>query len=103
MPPPFAASRVPVIPNASRVHGRLQRVEAEPGGAIWHLHVAGAADVPDHPNFVRDRVGQTISLYVPEGMAPPVAAGDAVEAEVAFRGDERGGRFVAVGDGARKR
>jgi len=99
--PRFAASRVSAVPNAARVQGRVQRVQAEPeGGAVWQLAVAGADDVSGYPNFVRDQVGQTIAVFVPSGTAPAVKAGDSVEAEVTFRGDEHGGRFAVVGSGA---
>src|SRR5262245_50822362 len=104
MPPKFSGARVPVAPNACQVRGRVKQVAADPDGrgAVWSLTVSDAVDLPGYPNFGRDQVGQTISVFVPKGTAPDVAPHDTVEARVAFRGDEHGGRFVVVEDDARK-
>ncbi len=102
--PEFQRSGVPVVPNASLVRGRLERIEPEPGGSgsVWEIGVDGSDDVEGMPNFTRTRVGQKIQVYVHPQFPRTLKAKDTVEARVAYRGDERGGRFVLVDDQVRK-
>jgi hypothetical protein len=97
-------SRVPVVPNESTVRGRIVGVRPEPDGhgSVWNVAVAEAHRVGDLPNFAQDRVGGTIHVYAHPQVNLRLTEADEVEARVAFRGDERGGRFVLVGDDARK-
>jgi hypothetical protein len=95
-----SSARVHVIPNASWVRGRFLDARPAPTGegSIWSLEVTQADDVSGYPNFVRDRVGQTIEVFVAAGSALEVAVNDRVAAEIAYRGDERGGTFVVRGE-----
>ena len=104
MPAAFGPSAVPVVPNASRVRGKLVRITPEPGGrgSVWEIAVHEAGDIEGMPNFARDQVGQTIQVYVHPQLQHDLAQADQCEARVAFRGDERGGRFVLVEDDVRK-
>jgi len=97
-------SGVAVIPNASRVRGRVLRVSAEPGGhgSVWDIAVETAHDIEGFPNFVKDHVGKTIQVYVHPRLQSALAEKDILEARVAFREDERGGRFVLTEDQVRK-
>ena len=97
-------SGVAVVPNASRVRGRLLRVSTESGshGSVWDIAVEAAHDIEGLPNFVKDHVGKTIQVYVQPHVQSKLAEKDTLEARVAFRGDERGGRFVLSADKARK-
>ena len=98
------SSRVPVVPNESTVRGRIVRVSPGPGGqgSVWKVAVKEAKSVGGLPNFARDRVGETINVHTNPQADLNLTEADEVEARVAFRGDERGGRFVLVGDDARK-
>jgi hypothetical protein len=89
-------SAVPVMPNAGSVQGRLLDIQPAPGGggSLWQVAVSAVHDVPGYPNFARDRVGQTLSVFVPRGLGHGLQKDDTVEALVSFRGDERGGLFV---------
>jgi hypothetical protein len=96
--------QAPVVPNASRVHGKLVHIRPDPAGdgAIWELAVAEALDVDGLPNFVATATGQTISVYVHAGLRTAFREADLVEARVAYRGDQRGGRFALVEDDVRR-
>jgi hypothetical protein len=96
--------QTPVVPNASRVRGRLVHIRPDPGGdgSIWELAVAEALDIDDLPNFVAKATGQTISVYVPAGLRAALHEADLIEARVAYRGDQRGGRFALVEDDVRR-
>jgi hypothetical protein len=90
-------SQVPVAPNASDVSGTVVAVEPEPGG--WGTVVVAideASDVGAFPNFVRPHIGQTIRVAVPPRAARDVPETGPIQARIAFRGDERGGRFVVI-------
>ena len=95
---------VPAAPNASRVRGRLVSIRPGPEGqgAIWEIAVAESEDVDNLPNFGRVQIGRTISVYVHPGSSHALAENDAVEARVAFQGDERGGAFFLIEDDARR-
>lgn len=94
----------PVVPNASQIRGRLLQIRPEPDGrgAVWEVAVDEAHDVDGMPNFARELVGRPIQVYVHPELRPAVTESDPLEARVTYRGDERGGRFVVVGDELRK-
>ncbi len=102
--PEFQRSGVPVVPNASLVRGRVERIAPEPGGrgSVWDIAVEKSDDVDGMPNFTRAHVGQTIQVYVHPQLSHTVAQEDSIAARVAYRGDERGGRFVLVDDHVQK-
>jgi hypothetical protein len=91
---------VSVVPNASTVRGSLTRIlpEAEGDGAIWEIRVDEAKDAGGLANFVRAYVGKPIHVYVQPHLQHHLAENDRLEARIAFRGDEHGGRFVLIGD-----
>ena len=95
---------VPVVPNAAVVRGRLTRIrsETDTAGTTWDVVVEAADDADNLPNFARAYVGKAIEVVVRPDTSPDLAEGDALEARVAFRGDERGGRFILIQDDARK-
>ncbi len=97
-------SGMPVIPNASLVRGRLLSVKPDPSGRgfQWAIVVEEARDIAGMPNFVREYVGKTISVHVQPEVKPGLVAHDLLEARLAYRGDERGGLFITVGDEIRK-
>ncbi len=95
--------RGPVVPNASLVFGVLARIRPAPGGdCVWEIDVTEARDVEGLANFVAPYRGKQLAVHVRAGLVSPVRELDVIEARVAFRGDERGGRFVLVGDNVRK-
>jgi hypothetical protein len=97
------ASSVPVIPNAALVRGKLISVKARPeGGSDFDIVVDNAFDVPGYPNFVRSYIDQTIRVSVHPGLQHTLKENDSLEARVAYRGDERDGRFTLVEDHLRK-
>lgn len=100
----FQSSGVPVIPNASKVRGRLIRIKPELGGrgSVWDIEVADAHDVEGLPNFAQAYVGKAIKVYVNTQLQHDLAESDELEARIAFMGDERGGRFVLIEDDVRK-
>lgn len=89
---------VPVVPNASQIRGQLRQIRPEPDGrgAVWTIRVDAAHDVEGMPNFARAYVGQPIEVYVHPELRPMLTEQNSLEARVAFRGDERGGRFVLL-------
>ena len=91
---------VPVVPNASQIRGQLRQIRPEPEGcgAVWTIRVDEARDVDGMPNFARAYVGQPIEVYVHPELRPALAEQDSLEVRVAYRGDERGGRFVILND-----
>lgn len=95
---------VPAAPNESTVCGKL--VEIGPGpngmGSIWKVHVDEARDVGELRNLTRGHVGETIIIYVHPDMTKEFQAGDAVEVNVSFQGDEHGGAFFLLGEKVRK-
>lgn len=101
--PEFGSSAVPVVPNESRVRGRLVRIIAEPGGggSVWEIAVGQAHDIGGLPNFAKAYIGQTIQVYVHHQLQHRVAEGGVLEARIAFRGDERAGRFILIEDDVR--
>lgn len=100
----FHPSSVRVVPNASVVRGKLLRIrpEASGRGSVWEIIVDEAQSVEGLPNFVQSHIAQTIEVYVHPELRHDLAEMDAIEARVAYRGDERGGRFVLIEDDARK-
>ncbi len=100
----FRPSSVPVIPNASRVRGRILRIRPAPSGkgSIWEVSVDDAQSIGTSPNFVQPYIAKTIPVYVHPELGGDFAEMEAIEARVAFRGDEHGGRFVLVEDDVRK-
>ncbi len=93
-----------VAPNASRIAGTVVGVEPEPNGrgSVWRIAVDRAIDVGNLPNFVRAHVGKIIPVHVQPRLKETVAEADTLEAQIAYRGDERGGGFVVVGNDVRK-
>ena len=102
-PPGPGPRAVPVVPNSARVRARLLGVRDDPaGGSLVSLEVRSADDVPGVANFIKSRVGQVIEAKIPAGITTSGAESDEVQVEIAYRGDEGGGRFVVVGDGMEK-
>jgi hypothetical protein len=97
-------SGVPAKPNEARVRGKLLRAApaGDGRGSLWDLALDEAHDIEGLPNFARSYVGRTISVYAQRDLPAGAAASDRLEAHVAWRGDERGGRFVLVDDDVRK-
>jgi hypothetical protein len=92
-----------VIPNAALVRGKLISVKVRPdGGSDFDIIVDKAFDVSGYPNFARSYIGQTIWVSVQPGLQHALQESDSIEARVAYRGDERGGRFTLVEDYLRK-
>lgn len=96
----FQPAAVPVVPNASMVRGKLLRIKPEPDGqgAVWEIRVDEARDVQHYPNFAESYVGEIIPVYVHEELQNALAEQDMLEARIAFRGGEHGGRFVLTED-----
>jgi len=89
-----------VVPNASRVEGKLLAIEPEPDGvgSIWKIAVERAYDVEGLPNFAQSYAGSTIEVYVRPRLKSGLRAGERLRARVTYRGDERGGRFALAAD-----
>jgi hypothetical protein len=92
------------MPNAARIRGKILHIlpEADGFGAIWEVAIRDVQDVPGFTNFARSYRGDTVSLFVNPGLQARATAHDRIAAKVAFRGDERGGRFVVLDDDLRK-
>lgn len=95
---------VPAAPNESIVCGKLVEIRTGPDGvgSIWTVHVDEARDVGELPNFSRPHVGKSIVIYVHPEMRKEFEAGDTVEVNVSFQGDEHGGAFFLMGEKVRK-
>lgn len=95
---------VPTAPNESIVCGKLVEIGAGPDGvgSTWKVHVDDSRNVGQLRNVAGARVGETIIIYVHPDMKKEFAAGDSVEVNVSFEGDERGGAFFLLGDKVRK-
>lgn len=95
---------VPAAPNESIACGKLVEIGAGPDGmgSIWTVHVDEARDVGGLPNFTREHVGETITIYVHPDMKKEFKAGDTVEVNISFQGDERGGAFFLLGEKVHK-
>ena len=93
-----------VVPNESKVRGRLLSIKPETGGegSVWEIAVEKAEDVGDKPNFAKSHVGETISVYVNPEDEHSIAEQDEIEAHISYRGDEHGGRFALSGDVQKK-
>jgi len=95
---------VPVVPNVAVVRGNF--IGTEPSldgdGSTWKIAVEESRDVEGMPNFVHPQVGKTIQVFVGSKHPLDFGVNDALEARVAYRGDERGGRFVLMGSDIRK-
>lgn len=102
--PDFPTRGAPVVPNAARIRGRLLRMAPEPDGrgSVWDVAVDEALDVDGLPNLAQPYVGRTIQLFVHQALQHDLAEQARVEARVAYRGDERGGRFALIEDDVRK-
>jgi hypothetical protein len=92
------------MPNAGRIRGEIVLVEPEADGfgSTWEVAVRSVQDVPGFANFARSYLGGTLRLYVHPGLQDRAAVHDHIAAKVAFRGDERGGRFVVLDDDLHK-
>ncbi len=101
---PSLPARVPVMPNAGRIRGQVVRIQPEPDGfgATWEVLVRDVQDVPGLANFARSYHGGTLPLFVHPGLQDRAAVHDSISAQVAFRGGERGGRFVVLDDDLHK-
>ena len=98
MPGPQIAG-VPAIPNVSQVRGKLMRVDSEMDGSFrWEIQVEEARDVNGLSNFVRAYIGSPIQVFIHPQFQSTFVVGDVLEARIAFRGDERGGRFFLLDD-----
>ena len=95
---------VPAAPNESVVRGTVVEIEAGPDGvgSIWKVHVDETHDVGQLRNLTRAHIGETIVIYVHPDMRKEFTAGDTIEVNVSFQGDERGGAFFLMGDKVHK-
>lgn len=95
---------VPVVPNQSIVQATIVQISRDPNGAgwVWQLTVLAAWDVKGYPNFVKAYVGKHIEVYVQETVKVKLSENDSFQARIAYRGDERGGRFTLIESGIRK-
>jgi hypothetical protein len=92
------------MPNAGRIRGQVVGIqpEADGFGSTWEVSVQDVQDVPGFANFARNYLGRTLELFVHPGLKDRAAVHDNIAAKIAFRGDERGGRFVVLDDDLRK-
>src|SRR5947209_6778599 len=95
-------SMVPVQPNAATIRGRIVHVKPEGNGSTLEVEVAEARDVDGMANFVRSEVGKSINVYIHPELNAKLVPRDSIEAQIAYRGDEDGGRFVLTDDKVRK-
>jgi hypothetical protein len=104
MPGYPSLARAPVMPNAGRIRAQVLRIqpEADGFGSTWEVSVQDVKDVPGFANFARSYLDSTLALYVHSGLQGRAAVHDTIAAEIAFRGDERGGRFVVLDDDLQK-
>jgi hypothetical protein len=96
------AEAAPVIPNEAVLMGTVEEYSLVQSGSlgiapeqILHkitISVKMVADTDDHPNLLRGKEGQSISLYSKEKQ-PSDLTGQEVKALIEYRGDERGGLF----------
>lgn len=95
---------VRVVPNESKVQGRLISIkpEADGDGSVWEIALEKAEDVDDKPNFAKSHVGETIHVYVNPEDEHSIAEQDEIEANVSYRGDEHGGMFTLSGEVQKK-
>jgi hypothetical protein len=99
---PIQKSAVSVQPNEARIRGKIVGVKRDGAGSSWEVAVEEARDVEGMPNFAQSEVGKNIEVYVHPEFETTLAPEDSFEARIAFRGDERGGRFVLAHDDFRK-
>ncbi len=90
---------VPVVPNVAVVRGKFLGTEPSPDGdgSTWKIAVEESRDVEGMPNFLHAHVGKIIQVFVGSKRPLDFGVNDALEARVAYRGDERGGQFVLMG------
>jgi hypothetical protein len=102
--PGFRPAPAPVQPNASKVRGRLVQITPRPEGLgeVWAIAVDDVASVDGLLNFAEAHVGDVIAVYVNERLRHRFTEQDRLEARIAFRGDQRGGRFVLIKDNVRR-
>jgi len=94
------SASISVVPNASQVRGTLKHIVPEGSGRgfTWEIAVDETCDIDGLPNFAQAYVGTTIHAYIHPRLHIPIAENDQVQARVAFRGDEHGGRFILIDD-----
>lgn len=92
---------VQVMPNAGRVHGRIQKISPNPkhrGDALLRIHVLDVEDVPGFANFVVSEKGRDIHVTLRRGRCAGLRAGDYVRMTVHYGGDEHGGGYFALAE-----
>jgi hypothetical protein len=99
---PLPAQGAPVAPNEASILAELLALDPVHSSALhieppqtftrFRLKILSVTGVPGLPNPVHGREGQIIEALSRE-TASGIAIGRTVRATVAFRGDERGGRF----------
>jgi hypothetical protein len=96
-------SGVPAAPNETKVRGKVVSVEPGPEGvgSAWQVELHEADDVGDMPNMARARVGDTITVLVHPKVKESPAEGEAIQAQITYQGDERGGAFFLSPDDVR--
>jgi hypothetical protein len=99
---PLQKSAVSVQPNEARIRGKIVGVKPDGAGSSWEVALEEVRDVEGMPNFAQSEVGKKIKVYAHPEIETDLTPGDAFEAKIAFRGDERGGRFVLAHDDFRK-
>ncbi len=93
---------VSVIPNESLitstvleysiVNSKLEKIEPEQTLYRLFVEVTESKAVEDKVNIAKKDVGKTIKLFSKEKLSPCLF-GKEIEVSVAYRGDERGGRY----------
>ncbi len=97
-PPPGGPGGAPAVENRSQITARLiSQAPAEdlPDMLKLHIQVLSTREVAGMPSFTNQLSGQEIDLYAPSAGFPAIQPGENLEAEVTYRGDENGGRYIA--------
>jgi hypothetical protein len=94
--PPAAA---PAAENQSKVTAKLLDAApdpANPGYSKMHVQVLASEDVNGMPNFTSKLVNQEADLYIQTDQIPEIYVNDQFTAMVTYRGDEKGGKYIAT-------
>jgi hypothetical protein len=96
------ANSVPVVPNETVLEGFVielcltssSSLSMSPPQTLYKLVVSveKVEEAAGHPNFLKGREGQSITLYSKERQ-PPEIFGKKIRATVKYVGDERGGLY----------
>ena len=102
--PPNKPPSVPVVPNESIVQAQIVQITRDEDGQgwVWQSTVLSTRDVKGYPNFAQAYVGKHIEVYVQTTLRIRFSENDSFQAHIAYRGDERGGRFTLIENGIKK-